>query len=193
MNQPSGISPRSETLATALSRLGAQWGWFMGLGAVLVVLGLAASVHVLTATLISVLFVGLLMLAGGILELVHAWRVQHWSGFLFWSITGVLYAGAGALAIINPAFGASILTLMLGAVLIATGALRLWIWFNNRTQRHWQWLALSGTVTLLAGLVIAVGWPGNSVWVLGLVLAIDLLFQGWTLLFVGLALRRLRQ
>ncbi len=191
MNHPSVPSSRSDNIASTLSLLGAHWGWFIALGIILLVLGLVASVHVLTATLVSVLYVGMLMFVGGILELIHAWRFKLWSGFLFWSIAGVLYAGAGMLAIINPAFGARALTLLLGAVLIASGALRLWIWFNNRAQRHWQWLALSGVVTLLAGMVIAAGWPGNSLWVLGLILAIDLLFQGWTLLFLGLALRRL--
>jgi uncharacterized membrane protein HdeD (DUF308 family) len=78
---------------------------------------------------------------------------------------------------------------LFGATLIGSGALRLWIWFNNRAQQGWQWLALSGAVTLLTGLLIAFGWPGNSVWVLGLILGIDLLIQGWTLLFIGLALR----
>src|SRR5690606_2655332 len=46
-------------------------------------------------------------------------------------------------------------------------------------QRGWQWLALSGVITLATGILVAVLWPGNSIWLLGLILAIDLLFQGW--------------
>jgi len=186
------IPVRHETIASTLSRLSAQWGWFIALGVLLIILGLTASIHILTATLVSVLYVGMLMLAGGIFQLIQAWRLKRWSGFLFWSIAGLLYAGAGVLAIINPLAAASALTLLLGAALIACGALRLWIWLQHRSQRQWQWLALSGGITLLAGLLVAAAWPGNSLWLLGLLLAFDLLFQGWTLLLLGVALRRMR-
>ncbi|KAA0911044.1 HdeD family acid-resistance protein [Pusillimonas sp. ANT_WB101] len=186
-------SSRPEKLAAALSALSAQWGWFVALGLVMLILGIVASSYVLSATLVSVLFVGILMLIGGISQLLHAWRIKNWSNFLFWTVAGVLYAGAGLLAIINPMAGASLITLLLGATLIGTGALRLWIWYNNRGQQGWQWLAFSGFITLLAGVVIAIGWPGNSAWLLGLLLALDLMFQGWTLMFLGFALRRQRR
>ncbi|MBC7204378.1 MAG: HdeD family acid-resistance protein [Pusillimonas sp.] len=172
-----------------LSSLSDRWGWFVALGAIMVVLGLVALAHVVAATLVSVLFIAVLMIIGGIGQLIHAWRLKQMSGFVFWTIGGVLYLGAGVLALFRPEAGASLLTLLFGATLIGSGALRLWIWFNNRAQQGWQWLALSGAVTLLVGLLIAFGWPGNSVWVLGLILGIDLLIQGWTLLFIGLALR----
>jgi len=182
--------PDNDSLAAALRTLGARWGWFVALGAVLIVLGAIASIYVLSATLVSVLFVGILMLVGGLGQLLHAWRVKNWSGFFFWTISGVLYAGAGILAIVHPLAGAAILTLLLGATLIGAGALRLWIWFNHRAQRDWQWIALSGLITLAAGILVAAGWPGNSVWILGLLLALDLFFQGWAMVFLGLGLRR---
>jgi uncharacterized membrane protein HdeD (DUF308 family) len=51
-------------------------------------------------------------------------------------------------------------------------------------------MVLSGLVTLLAGVIIALGWPINSLWVLGMFLAIDLVFQGWATIALGLALKR---
>lgn len=180
---------RNERLVRALDKLGAHWGWFVALGVAQLVLGIIALGHVFIATLVSVLFIGILMIIGGIGQLIQAWRIKHWTGFLLWTLSGVLYLGAGLLAVINPAAGASFLTLLFGATLIGTGALRLWIWFNNRAQRGWKWIAFSGIVTLVTGLLIAANWPGNSVWILGLLLGFDLLFHGWTLLFVGLTLR----
>ncbi|MFA7678880.1 MAG: HdeD family acid-resistance protein [Pigmentiphaga sp.] len=167
-----------------------KWGWFLALGALLVVIGFLAAYHVFTATLVSVVFVGTLMLIAGVGMLVNAWRVQGWGSFLLWTFSGVLYLGAGILAFYNPATGAAVFTLLLGATLIGSGAFRLWVWFQNRAQRGWKWLALSGVLTLLTGLLIAVGWPDNSVWVLGLLLALDLVFQGAMLLMLGLAMRR---
>ena len=58
------------------------------------------------------------------------------------------------------------------------------------TWQHVGWLALSGLITLAAGLLIALGWPGNSLWILGLLLVFDLIFQGFSLIFLGLALRQ---
>ena len=59
-----------------------------------------------------------------------------------------------------------------------------------KPAKGWAFILLSGIVTMLAGFIIALGWPINSLWILGLFLAIDLLFQGWTLIAFGLALRR---
>ena len=73
------------------------------------------------------------------------------------------------------------------------GSLRLWLWYQNRSQTGWKWLALSGVFSLAAGLLIAAGWPENSLYLLGMLLAIDLIFQGWGVLWIGLALRKADQ
>ena len=78
----------------------------------------------------------------------------------------------------------------LAVALVASGLLRAWVGFSQQSQTGWGWVAASGVVTALAGLVIAMGWPVNSLWVLGMFLAIDLIFQGWSLIAVGLALKK---
>jgi len=176
-----------------LGALADKWGWFLAIGLLLLVLGLLAAAYVLSATVASVLYVGVLMIVGGIGHLAHAWRVRAWGGFLLWTLIGLVYVGAGALAIADPLAAAAGLTLLLGAFLIAVGALRLWIWLQNRSRPGWQWIALSGAITLLVGILIAAGWPDNSLWILGLLLAVDLLFQGWALMLIGLALRAARR
>lgn len=180
----------SEPLTKTLNALRAHWGWFVAIGIALVVLGVVALVHVFAATLVSVIFIGTLMLIGAVGQLIQAWRVKHWSGFVIWSLSGLLYGAAGVVAVTNPVAGAAMLTLLLGATLIAAGVFRLWVWFNHRSQQGWRWLALSGLLTFAIGILIAVGWPANSLTILGLLLGFDLLFQGWSLLFAGLALRK---
>jgi len=170
-----------------------RWAWFLGLGIVLLVLGLLASIYIFSATLVSVLFLGILVLIGGVSQLGQAWRLkQHWTGFIAWSVSGLFYVAAGVLAIVDPVAGAAAFTLLFGALLIGSGAFRLWTWFPHRGQSGWGWIAFSGFITLLAGLLIAAAWPGNSAWILGLILALDLLFQGWTLIFLGFTLRAKR-
>ncbi|GAA5234669.1 HdeD family acid-resistance protein [Verticiella sediminum] len=181
-----GVTPVAETL----SALGARWGWFLAVGVLMLVLGLLAAAYVFAATIVSVLFVAVLMLVGGVAQLIQAWRVRNWRGFLLWTVAGGLYVLAALFAIANPVAGAAALTLLLGASLIAAGALRLWVWFQHRSQPGWPWLALSGAISLLAGILVAAGWPGNSLVILGLLLAFDLLFQGVTLVMLAFALRR---
>src|SRR5690606_9060731 len=73
---PDPNDPASRQLAQALEQLSSRWGWFVALGVLLVALGLFALGHVVAATLVSVVFVGTLMLVGGVLQLVHAWRLK---------------------------------------------------------------------------------------------------------------------
>lgn len=183
----------TSTIADALVELQARWSWFVGLGVILLVLGGLALAYVFIATLASVIFIGALMAIAGVGQLMHAWRIKQVHGFVFWSISGLFYLLAGLFAVFYPGPGATLLTLLLGATLIAVGALRTWLWFNNRGQRGWGWLGISGVLTLLVGVLIAANWPGNSLWVLGLLLALDLLFQGWSALLLGLVLKQGRR
>ena len=61
---------------------------------------------------------------------------------------------------------------------------------SKHAEQGWGWIVAAGLISVLAGLIIAMGWPVNSLWVLGLFLAIDLIFQGWTFIAVGLALKK---
>ena len=92
-------------LPDALTALRADWGWFVALGVVMQVLGTIAIIPIAGAPLVSWLFIGILMLIGGIGQLIHAWRVRDWAGFLFWTVSGLFYVGAGVLAIVNPEIG----------------------------------------------------------------------------------------
>jgi len=187
---PSAPGGVGEVLRSVLAELSPHWGWFVGLAIVMMVFGLLALAYTVAATVVSVLFIGILMVAAGIAQLLQAWRLKEWRSFLLWTIAGLAYTVAGAIALYDPLVGAAVLTLFLGAFLIASGALRLWVWLQHRSQQGWQWLAFSGVITLVAGLLVAMSWPGSSLWVLGLLLGIDLWFQGLSVLMVGLALRR---
>ncbi len=167
-----------------------KWGWFAGLGILMMIAGLIAFGNLLAATVISVFFVGGVMVAGGVLHLIHAFQVKTWERVLYWALSGALYAFAGVMAFVNPLLTSAVLTLLIGAALIVAGAFRLWLGFTLRGMGSWGWVALSGVVTLLAGFVIAAGWPVNSLWILGLFLSVDLFLQGSSLLAFAIALRR---
>lgn len=168
----------------------AKWGWFVALGALLLFFGCVALGNLFVATVASVYLVGSLMLVAGAFEIVHAFGVKSWGGFFWWIASGLLYAIAGFVAFYNPLLATAVLTFLLAASLMAAGVLRVWIGMKHRASSKSGWLIAAGVVTALAGLIIAIGWPVNSLWVLGIFLAIDLIFQGWTFIAFGLALRK---
>ncbi len=71
------ISP--QLTAAARDDLRAGWGWFIALGVVLLVLGGIAFANILLATVVSVYYVGILMLLGGIAQIVQAFRAEGWA------------------------------------------------------------------------------------------------------------------
>ena len=173
-----------------VAALRSKWGWFVLLGVALLVLGVIAAGNLLVATAASIFFVGAMMIVGGIVEIVHAFGVKSWGTFFWWLLSGILYVLAGYLAFANPVLAAGVMTLFLAISLIASGLVRIWIGFTGRGVEGWGWVIAGGIITVLAGLIIASGWPVNSLWILGLFLAIDLIFQGVTYIGFGFGLRR---
>jgi uncharacterized membrane protein HdeD (DUF308 family) len=168
--------------------LQAHRGWFVALGALLLVLGVVASLNLVLATVATIYYVGVLMIVGGIAQLAHAARVRTWGQAALGFASGVLYAVAGALAFLNPLLASSVFTLMIAAALLVSGVLRIVVAIRERPRRGWAWVLAAGILSTLAGLVLVLGWPVNSLWVLGLILAVDLIFQGWAWLAFGLGL-----
>lgn len=170
------------TTPHAFANIRDKWGWFLVLGIAFLALGAIAAGNLIYAMVAAVLYVGALMTCAGIAQLLHAMRVRSWGGSLLWLASGLFYAAAGMAAFINPMLASITLTLLLAVLTIAAGLVRLLLGFRARPAKGWGWIVASGAVTTFAGLAFVIGWPVNSVWLLGLFLAIDLMFQGLTLI-----------
>ena len=144
------------------------WAWFVALGAACVALGLIAALNLYAATVASVYLVGIIMLVGAVVQVMHAFQVRRLSGFFVWLLSGVLYGAAGITAFVNPLLAAAVLTLMLAFALIFSGVMRIW-WSNwLRPLRGWGWITASGVITVLVGIIFVIGWPANVLWLLGM-------------------------
>jgi uncharacterized membrane protein HdeD (DUF308 family) len=173
---------------TAMEPLRAKSGWIVALGVVYLIAGAIALSSVAMATVISVFLVGIMMLVSGIAEVVNAFQVKSWGKFILWLLLGALYIVAGILAFENPLLTAKLLTLLLGASLIASGITKIVIGFSMKAGASWV-VVLAGLITLLVGLVIVAQWPWGSLYILGIFLAVDLIFTGVGWISVGLGLR----
>ncbi|GLR84443.1 HdeD family acid-resistance protein [Bradyrhizobium iriomotense] len=160
------------------------------LGIVLIAAGLFALGDVVFATLISVKLIGVIAIAAGAFEILHAFWTRGWGGFLWQVLLGVLYLALGFLLLSQPVSGALILTYFLGAILFASGAIRCVLSFAHWRQNGWMML-ISGAFATLAGLLILLGFPDISVWALGFLLGVDLISHGLAWLLYALqAVRR---
>ena len=173
----------------SLAPLHAKWGWIVALGVVYLVAGIIALGSVFAATVASVFVVGIMMLIAGVAEVVNAFQVKSWGRFFFWLILGILYIVAGFVAFENPLLTAVWLTLFLGAALVASGILRIFLAFNMQHGSPWMWVAVSGIITLVLGLIILAHWPVSAVYTLGIFLGVDLVFAGASWIGIGMALR----
>jgi uncharacterized membrane protein HdeD (DUF308 family) len=174
----------------AVEPLRSKSGWIIALGVVYVISGLIAISSVVLATRVTVFIVGVMMLIAGIAEVINAFQFKSWSKFLLWLLLGALYVVAGLLTFENPLLAAAILTLMLGVALVVSGVMRIILAFGMREGMSWTSLVLSGLVTLLLGLIILAHWPVSSLFVLGMLLAVDLIIIGIGWIFVGFGLKR---
>ena len=175
--------------ASELEPLRAKSGWIIALGVIYVIVGFVALGSVVMATAASVLVVGIMMVIAGVAEVINAFQIKTWGKFLLWLILGALYILAGFVTFENPLLAALILTLMLGAALVASGIMRIVLAFGMKEGTPWIWVVLSGAVTLLLGLMILTRWPVSSLYILGLFLGIDLVIAGASWIGIGVGLK----
>lgn len=192
MAQTSGMSEPKRAFTGLMTEARGKWGWFVVLGILFIVLGFGALSNLLLATIATIFYIGVLMIIAGAFQIVHAFRVKNWRGFFLWGLGGFFYAAAGTTIVLDPAIASLVLTLILAVFTIASGLMRLLLGFRARGDRGWGWLFASGLLTAIAGLTFLLGWPLNSLWLLGLLLSVDLVFQGCTLIGLGLQLRDAR-
>jgi uncharacterized membrane protein HdeD (DUF308 family) len=167
-----------------------RWSWFVGLGIVQVIMGVLCWIDVVAASIAGVVIIGVLLLVGGVFQIIHAFAVRGWSGFLLHVLMGVLYVVGGMLLMDEPLRGSLIITLVISVLLIVSGAMRL---VMAATHRHMQglWLViLSGVVSLVIGVLLYLSLPWSSLWVLGTLIAVELVFHGIAWVQFGLILKK---
>ena len=191
------MSGRRIDFPSIATRPAPRAGWFIALGIVSVLLGVLAWADVIVTTLASTVLIGLLLIAAGIVQLVHAAAHRGGDGPLHrrtgtWlpALIGVLYVLGGVSIIREPLTGSLLLTAFLAGCLIFAGLARA-VWAGGHRQLAGWWsLLLSGLVALAVGILIYVSLPWSGLWLLGTVVAVELIVGGIAALGFGLSLRR---
>jgi uncharacterized membrane protein HdeD (DUF308 family) len=160
--------------------------WYLCIGVALIILGTIAIGSAELMTMVSVMFLGWILIFAGLFEVVHGFARRAWGGFFVNLMGGLLYTVTGLLMVSHPGVAAVTLTFMIAMLLIVAGTFRIFVAFSTPIH-HRGWLILNGAISLFLGFCIMDSWPVSGMWVIGLFIGIDMIFDGWTEVMLALA------
>ncbi|HTI80175.1 MAG TPA: HdeD family acid-resistance protein [Acetobacteraceae bacterium] len=167
-----------------------RWGWFVALGIAQLALGIVAWFDVIAFTIAGVIFIGALLLVAGVFQVVHAFMDREWGSFFLHVLVGILYVIGGFLLMAEPLEGSVIITILVSAALIIGGVLRIVIGIQHRHMAGWGLMIVGGIISLVVGVMLYLMLPWSGLWVVGTLIAVELIFHGVSWIQFGLALRR---
>ncbi|MEY6433653.1 HdeD family acid-resistance protein [Thioalkalicoccus limnaeus] len=170
-----------------------NWGWLLGFGVLSTILGVFGLGMLFTLTLASGLAFGLLLAAAGGIQFVDAFKREGWRRTLLQMVVAALYLVVGVFMIMDPLSAAVAVTLVLGSALVVVGVVRIFSALQQKHEKGWKWVLVGGVLSVLFGVFVLVGWPVSGLWVLGLIVAVELMVSGWRYIFYGLAARKVAQ
>ncbi|HWV97978.1 MAG TPA: HdeD family acid-resistance protein [Xanthobacteraceae bacterium] len=168
-----------------------HWVAFLIEGILLVILGLAAMIVPPLASLAVTVFLGWLFLVSGIVGLALTFWARQMPGFWWSLISALLAIVVGGILLARPVQGTLTLTIVVGAYFLAEGVTTIMYALEHRRElsQRWGWMLTAGIMDIIVALIIVAGLPGSALWAIGLLVGINLLFGGATLIAVALAAR----
>ena len=169
-----------------------HWKAFLFEGILLAVLGLAAMIVPPLASLAVTIFVGWMFMISGIAGLVLTFWARALPGFWWSLISAALAVLAGGILLAQPVKGVYALTLVIGIYFVAEGVTTIMYALEHRRElsERWLWLLIAGIFDVLISFMIISGLPGSAEWAIGLLVGINLVFGGASLIGMALAARR---
>ena len=170
----------------------AHWKAFLFEGIVLAALGLAAMIVPPLASLAVTIFIGWMFLISGIAGLFVTYWARQMPGFWWSLLSAALAVLAGGILLAKPAQGALTLTIVVGAYFLAEGVVTIMYALEHRRElsARWSWLLVSGLMDILIAFLIISGLPGSAEWAIGLLVGINLVLGGASMVGMALAARK---
>ncbi|MBS1124793.1 MAG: hypothetical protein H6Q90_7021 [Deltaproteobacteria bacterium] len=164
------------------------WGVPMAIGIVLMLGGTFALFASVLTSIVSVLYIGVMLLVVGVLEVISAFRVRHTGPFPVDVLAGLLAIVVGGLFLYRPLASLASLTLLIAGYMFASGLFRGITSIVSR-QPRWGWDLVYAIVAVALGVYVAASWPFSSFWLLGTVVAVEIIARGFTLVAASWVLR----
>lgn len=168
-----------------------NWGWFLAFGIGLMLLGIVAITRSVKATVVSVSFLGWVLLIAACIEIAQAVMVGNWPGFFMHLLAAILFGVTGGLFVWRTVISAEVATIFMAMFFLVSGLFQLISALVIHALPGWGWQALNGVVTFLLGVLVLAQWPASGLWAIGLFLGIDLVLFGWAWVTFALGLHKM--
>jgi uncharacterized membrane protein HdeD (DUF308 family) len=166
-------------------------GWSIVWGILMLICGILAIFMPLASSIGVVILLGWLILFSAVWHLIFAFQTAGLGNILWQILLAILYGLAGFYMLWHPLLGVLTLTLVLAIFLLVEGVLEIILYFNIRGVRNSFWVLIDGIITVILGFLIWLHWPSTSVWIIGLLIGISLIFSGISRIMLSFATRRL--
>src|SRR3569623_554526 len=188
MTSPEDFSRLQSAMSQAVKT---HWKAFLFEGILLAVLGIAALILPPLASLAITIFLGWMFLISGIGGLIVTYWARSTPGFWWSLISAALAVLAGMLLLARPMQAVLTLTIVLGAYFLAEGVATIMyaLEHSREPSSRRTWLLNSGNVDNAIALMVISGLPSSAEWAIGVLVGINLLFGGASMLGVALAAR----
>ena len=167
-----------------------HWIFAVVMGILLIVVGALALGVSATVSLASMVFIGWLMIIGGVIQGIHAFSRERHHHTLLKIVLATLYVIVGILMLANPVAAEFALTLLLIAFFLVAGVSRIAAAVREPMENRWSVL-VGGIVSLFLGILLWAGWPITGLFAIGVFVGVDLILEGWTLLMLAIAVRHI--
>ena len=164
--------------------------WSIALSVLLIIAGLIALFLPFISGVAITLFFGWAMILSGITHLVFAFKTHTTGGRVWEILIGIIYLFTGFYLILHPLDALLALTLILACYLFFEAIVEFIQYFQLRPRHGAGWLLFDAIVTIILAIMIWRSWPSSSVWVIGTLVGISMLFSGFSRLMLSLAAKR---
>ena len=157
---------------------GAGWGWILAYGILSALLGLAAFLFPVPATLAATLVIGAFFIASGLVSIGAGIFGKGHEGRGYAIGFGLVSLIIGLVMALEPATGAISITLLVTVWLGLRGALEIGLGARMRRRRGWM-IAL-GVLNIMLALFVLATLPWSAMTLPGYILGLSFLFGGIT-------------
>jgi uncharacterized membrane protein HdeD (DUF308 family) len=124
------------------------------------------------------------------MQCVLAFRAGSFGAGLGEFLWGLLYVVSGGLMVARPMVGLAVLTLVVAGFFFLMGAWKSMLALRLKPRQGWGWVLLGGGVSLLLGVLLLARWPWSGEYAIGVLVGVELLFDGWAYVAFGSALNQ---
>ncbi len=166
-------------------------GWSIVLSLLMIVAGVLAIIVPPASGIAVTILVGWLLVFRSAAHMVYAWHTRRSGGLLWEILLSIVYLVAGGYLLLHPMAGLVSLTLVLAVYLLLEAILEFILSFQLRPLPGSGWLLFDSIITLILAIMIWRTWPTSTLWVIGTLVGISMIFSGIARLIISLAARRM--